>query len=563
MMTSLLVRSRSIVLVAGILVHGYWAADGFAEPPGDDPLVVRLVHPDRQAAEVLRLFEGSGMPHPAAALAAWKLSAPNHGSLGKPLEAVIAFFNPEMAREWSVLHDAELRLNLSAAGGVPRWHAFVPRDDGTIAAAVTALHLTDGGAEPPLGELGSALQVERLGPPGAMVATRLGDSVIFGSSPDELFRAVRRIQTDPAAPGAANSEKGRGSGIEAPRDGLESGLLFVFDPLRLHIAKDGPLAWRRAAEVFRALECARLEGKLALHGERLALDVTTALDRRAPAPRPEGVLAAVDFGWLKLIPAAGVMGLVSAAFEPSAAFWNTAFAVADRVDRADPAHAALAPLRSRVDLLAAAAGASLETDLWPHLKGLTACLVGAGEKPGTPTCALFILHVDGDAAAERIATEVVPRMANLLSGTKPQGQPRGAVAAGSAQRLGMVKGQPLTEWRRGRDVLVAWGDEVETKCRDVDGRPERSVAALCNGWAQAGKRPPQRIAAVWPARCWGPPRNLAADAPGWHVLEEDPPVVWCGWNDLDSAFDSIDCSGLRERIRRFMDRIPPKMNNER
>src|SRR5215472_2019847 len=30
-------------------------------------VVVRLVHPDRQAAEVLRLFEGSRSSHPAAA----------------------------------------------------------------------------------------------------------------------------------------------------------------------------------------------------------------------------------------------------------------------------------------------------------------------------------------------------------------------------------------------------------------------------------------------------------------------------------------------------------------
>src|SRR5580693_2171249 len=41
-----------------------------------DALVVRLVHPDRQAAEVLRLFEGARWRDPAAALAAWKQSAP-------------------------------------------------------------------------------------------------------------------------------------------------------------------------------------------------------------------------------------------------------------------------------------------------------------------------------------------------------------------------------------------------------------------------------------------------------------------------------------------------------
>ena len=38
------------------------------------PLLVRLVHPDRQAAEFLRLFEGSRTTSPAAALATWKQS---------------------------------------------------------------------------------------------------------------------------------------------------------------------------------------------------------------------------------------------------------------------------------------------------------------------------------------------------------------------------------------------------------------------------------------------------------------------------------------------------------
>src|SRR5690348_1695363 len=51
-------------------------------------LVARLVHPDRQAAEVLRLFEGARWSDPAAALAAWKQQSPESG-LSKPLEAVI------------------------------------------------------------------------------------------------------------------------------------------------------------------------------------------------------------------------------------------------------------------------------------------------------------------------------------------------------------------------------------------------------------------------------------------------------------------------------------------
>ena len=83
-------------------------------------------------------------PHPAAALAGWKRATRGSGQLGKPLEAVIAMFNPEMAEEWRVMHDAELHFDLGAADGKVRWYAVVPRDDGTLSAAVTAMRLTDG-----------------------------------------------------------------------------------------------------------------------------------------------------------------------------------------------------------------------------------------------------------------------------------------------------------------------------------------------------------------------------------------------------------------------------------
>ena len=58
---------------------------------------MRLVHPDRQAAEVIGLFAGARVAHPAAALAGWKRSARDPNLLGKTLEAAIAMFNPEMA----------------------------------------------------------------------------------------------------------------------------------------------------------------------------------------------------------------------------------------------------------------------------------------------------------------------------------------------------------------------------------------------------------------------------------------------------------------------------------
>jgi len=538
MMTSVPVRLGLIVMAAGLSVSP--AGELCAEPTGGETLVIRLVHPERQAAELLRLFEGSNAPHPAAALAAWKRATRDPNQLGKPLEAVIAVFNPEMAREWGLLHEAELRLDFNADGGKPRWYAVVPRDDGTIAAAVTAQRLTDGGEEPPLGEIGSGLGVERLGPPGAMVATRFGETMILGSSRDELMRALRRIQGNAGA-----------------LDRLDSGLLFVLDPGRLTVPGDGSLALRRAALLFRGLECRRLQGSVALEGERLALEVTTNLDRDARTQPPAAPMAAVEPRWLELVPSAGVMGVVSLAFEPSAAFWTAAFAVADRVDRADPARAELAPLRGRLNLLAAAAGATLEADLWPHLRGVTASIMRDAEQPGVPTGALLVLHIDAEAAAERLATDVLPRLGTLVTGNRrPEERPGAAAGAGDARKLAMVSGRGLTVWRRGRNVLVAWGDDVWTACRDVTGRPERSVAPLCAGWAREGKRAPQRVGAVWPARCWSPVRGPAVASPAWRTLADGPPLVWWGWNEAITAFDSIHCSGLRERVHRFLDQVP-------
>src|SRR5271165_2403737 len=102
------------------------------EPPRREAsagITVSFVHPERQAAAVLRLFEGSRAAHPAAALVAWKHATRNPHQLGKRLEAVISFFNPEMVREWAVLHEARLELDLGATTAAPRFRLLVPRDD--------------------------------------------------------------------------------------------------------------------------------------------------------------------------------------------------------------------------------------------------------------------------------------------------------------------------------------------------------------------------------------------------------------------------------------------------
>ena len=126
------------------------------EPPAaPDAIVIRLAHPERLATGLLRLFEGSPAPHPAAALSAWKRASREPDRLGKPLEAVISFFNPEMVREWSTFHDARLQLGLDPETGDARWSLIVPHDDGSLDAMITSLRLSGGAEEAPLEGEGS------------------------------------------------------------------------------------------------------------------------------------------------------------------------------------------------------------------------------------------------------------------------------------------------------------------------------------------------------------------------------------------------------------------------
>src|SRR5262249_40831861 len=103
--------------IALLLAAALCAVARGGSPGDEETLVVRLNHPERQAAQILKLFEGSRAPHPAAALAAWKNAARQPDQLGKPLQALIAVFNPEMANEWRLMHGAELIVNWNPVTG--------------------------------------------------------------------------------------------------------------------------------------------------------------------------------------------------------------------------------------------------------------------------------------------------------------------------------------------------------------------------------------------------------------------------------------------------------------
>ncbi len=504
---------------AGMLGGDVTAGGGEA----DDILVVRLVHPDRQSAALLKLFEGTRAKHPAGAMAAWKSAPGPARDLGKPLEALIAFFNPEMANEWRVMHGARLFVNWDAARGRPAWNALVPGDDGTIAAAVTSARLSDGGSEPSLEFAGNQIAVERLGRSGASVAARAGEALVLGSSRDELGRAIRSL--------AAGGDRPEEAGLAGSGEPLDSGVSFALDASRLASERSLPVAARVAGEFLRGLSSRRLQGTLALKGDCLGLDVATLVrpEDAASAALWNGT-ATIDPAWLESVPSSGAMAVATLAFRPSREFWDSAFALANRMEKTDPARAELAPLRTRLNLLGRTAGIRLEADVWPHLVGLTVAILGEPSRPGRPSGVFVALHLDAEEAARHLVSQ-------------PQ------------QGLAKAIGRDVTTWCKGRDLFVAWGNGVATAAHDAAARRELSVAPACSSVFERGKPAPLRLVVFWPARCWPLEQGLLVKSPAWPALADDPPAFWLGWKQESTAFDSIRWPGLERRVHRFLEQI--------
>jgi len=487
-----------------------------------EAIAVRLVRPEVQGERFIALFRGSRAANPSAALAAWKHATGGRASLGKPLEAAIAALNPAMVREWKSLDGADLRIDFAPGNGTRLWRAVLPNDDGSLAALGTALALTDGAADEPIG----GITVLRLGPPGAPVSASRPGRLALASTRDGLRAALE----DPDRP--------------VPPAERDTGLHARLDPAGLRALTS--VAGRRLAEALDAAGCRAVQGRLAFggdgendDGDALTLRVTTALE-----PRPRG-RTGLDAAWLDPVPAAGTLAAVAVALDGSPAALDASFSLLDRVERADPARAGVAPLRARLNLLAAAARVRPEVDLWPHLRGVTAAvLVGPdGRVSGT----VVALHAADDAAAARIADEVLPRLASAFAGAGK------AVPAGpdGVRPLGALGGKPLSSRRRGAAAFLAWGDGALEAARSACECPEKSAgAALRAGW---GATPPNRAGGFWPGRLRQlvPPGSPAARA-----FDRSPPVVWEGRTQEDGARDVFRWDGLRDLIRRWLDTLP-------
>lgn len=533
-------------VAAGLL--GRRAVAGDDLDPGV-AIVVRVVHPDRQAAEVIRLFEGARWADPAAALAAWKQARPAAADrpINKPAEAIIAMFNREMVPEWRAFDGAELRVAVGADGGVLHWFARVPRDrDGVLAAGITAMRLTYP-EDRPISIGGREHPVARLGRSGIPLAGQDGSLVVLAGSREALRRGFE-IGERGGRPDVRAIVGGSASGTEPVLP--DSGVVFRLLPGALPDprAPSLSLAPARAVEALRALGCRSIDGTVCLKDGTLALDVVSAIDGSAK-PRPDEPAsdpAAVDAKWLDSLPSTGVMAFVSMAVDPRASAWDRAFALADRVERVDPARARVSPLRVRLNLIATAAGLKLEADLLPHVRGVSLALVGQADRPGRVGGALIVLHLDDPEVARRVVRDASARIAAVLGGQVA------AVAGGSGgPRAVVVRAS-------GNDIRLAWGTARAAAASDDPPPAGQSMADVCRGWSAEGHPMPWRVGAFWPGRLWQPPAGATAAWPDGSLvtLADDPPAVWWGWDEPGGTHDQIRWRGLDQRVRRLLATLP-------
>lgn len=480
---------------------GAWLLAVLALIAAEPAVTIKVARPDEQLSRLLALFEGTRAPHPAAALAAWRRAGGDR--LGKASEAAITALNPEMVPELRSLDGTSVHLDFGPDGGL-HWSASIPRDDGTLAALATAIALSGGGRVEPLG----TIRVDRLGGPGSALMARVDPTVVLAGSRDDLRMALEGL---------------RAAGRQ-PIDREDSGWSVRVVPEALARASGRNL--RRLAEGLEGLGARDVEARASLQGERLGVDLRTRL------ARPLETAATIEPAWLDLVPASGTRAALALAIDPKPEAIAEAFAVADAIEKADPANARLAPLRVRLNVLASGFGVRPEADVWPRIRGLTGVV--------TPDGGLVALHATDLAAADRLWRVVLPGLSRV------------EVPAGLGDldtlTLGRFAGRALISARRGPTVLLGWGESAIPAALDALDHPGRSAGSMIReGW---GDRPPQRAGAVWPDRL------VEGDLA--RALEGANPIRWRGWSEQAEARDRIDWDGLRGTTRRLLGRLIPR-----
>ncbi len=493
---------------------GFWIGAGMAlavaatagladEPPAeDDPpaVVLRVVHPEKQLARMLKLFEGSRAPHPAAALAAWRRATDSHETLSKPAQALIALFNPAMISELRLLDEMVAELSTGKGPEGWSWWAAIPHDDGTLAALATAMALTDGQAEPALGPA----RVDRLGPAGSVLMARRSDGALAVAPNREALAAAFEDLDEPHDP------------ITLP-DGLHLWLNPLVTPAK------APVPLRQVSAGFDAGGCRRVKASAWIDADlALVARIRGAFDAPPPAVAP------VDPSWLDWVPARvaedddQVAAAVVVALDSSRESWNRVFTVADRVEKANPRYEKAAPVRVRLNLAGLALGVRLERDLLPLLRGMTAGWTTDGEDRSSGW--FVVLHAKDEAAASQILDRVA------VPGAKKLGAPAPS--------------------RRDASVLIASSEALGASATAAASGEAPSEAATLRTLWEGQPSVPSRLGAVWPGRFTLSTEPLRGSR------EARAPIVWAGGEKDRTSWDVARWSGLKDLVHKTLERLP-------
>ncbi len=497
----------ALVVLSSAAPHA--AAAG--EPAAPDPVVIRLMQPDAQARRVLALFDGARLPHPAAALAAWKRAGGD--GLGKPVEALITLFNPEMASEWRAFNGARVWIDPNAPA--LRWRILVPHDDdGAVAALCMTARLSGGAEAEPLALRGRTLSVGRTAGPGSALFVADGSRVAIASLRTDLARTLSSDADDP------------------PR---AEGLSLHVDLARLQADPADRLNLARAALLAQAAGLEKLDALLTLRDDQARLRIDGS-----GAQAAELSLGTVPARWPAQLIERNLMALASFPIGPDRKALDRAFDTLARLERLDPARKGVASIRSRLDFTALAAGVNLELDLWPRLRGVTVAVTAEPDQPGAVSGVVLVLHLDAEKSARLFASTSAPRIIERLGGAPVPG-----VREKDTRR---AWGKPVMVDHQAADVRIAWGADAIAAVR----KPGAPGAAWT---AEIDRKNPARVAAIWPARCL--PELVQASPARRAALEADPPALWLGWNKPGATHDEIIWPGLHKRVRAFLETIPP------
>ncbi|MDX2037903.1 MAG: hypothetical protein SFX72_14730 [Isosphaeraceae bacterium] len=468
---------------------------------------VRVSRPEAQLAGFLSWFEGTGSRDLASAYAAWKRKHPEARPT-KALEAAFAAANAEMVGELAALDRSTFVFEQDRAGR-SRWHAALPADDGSLEAVGIAFALTDGmRVESPA----NSPPVDRLGPEGAPFLSRGDDrrGVVIADSIEGLETARRLLAGPPAAhePGA-----------------FPSGAIFA--SIRADRAPEaGPVPWRQVIEALAAGGCARLDLAAAIAGDGLEIDLEAhfgAEPAAAPAVLDPSVLAPFAADELDLA--------FAAALETSPAALDRVFAWIDRIEKADPARAGVAPARVRLAFLAAGARLRPEADLIRRLRAVSIYLLKT--KEAGPRSMLVGLHCVDDLAARTLIQETLPRASRALGAGEPSVE-QGALRWGDTGPLARFRAEAIgsTVWvGRPRD-----GDDAPHLYPAQPADPERR-------WTRGLIEPNGRVQRVGFARS----TLLSPELPDSGI------ATWVGRFEGSTSRDRIRWTGGRSAVRALLD----------